>query len=359
MRILQVITDTDRRGAQVFALDLQQAMQARGHSVETVALAPGTQRTLLDVQILGGRPRSPSTILRLRGRMSRADITIAHGSSTGLACALTGRKFVYRQISDSRFWANTWSRRLRVARYLRRASRIVSLSNDAKATLTDHLWIPQDTIVVVPNGVPGDSFAVASTTEVDRARHDLGIDSGHFVALYIGALVPEKGVDIAIQAVSRLTDVTLVIAGDGPDRNRLELLATTIAAGRVKFLGVATNPKDVYDATDAVILVSLGGDSMPATLIEAGMCGLPSIATAVGSIDEVVLDGTTGIIVPCGDVEALVAALGDLAGNPDLRRDLGRAARVHCLTHFEIDVVARQWLTVLAAVLNREGEAQV
>ena len=123
MRILQVITDTDRRGAQVFATDLATAMQVRGHEVTTVALAPGKQGSPLDVPHLGTRQRGLSTLRLLRRRMDDADVTIAHGSSTLVACAVAGfprRPFVYRQISDSRFWANTLARRIRTAVALRR-----------------------------------------------------------------------------------------------------------------------------------------------------------------------------------------------------------------------------------------------
>ncbi len=161
----------------------------------------------------------------LRQRMGAADITIAHGSSTGLACAFTGRRFVYRQISDSRFWAGTWPRRLRVAAYLRRARRIVALSAGAKAALVEHLWLPAGRIQVVPNGVPVGAFHVPSAGERASARAAVGLPAEGFVALYIGALVPEKGVDVAIRALAGVPAVTLAIAGGGPDRDRLEGLA--------------------------------------------------------------------------------------------------------------------------------------
>lgn len=350
MRILQVITDTDRRGAQVFALDLQGAMLRKGHQVETVALASGMQRPALDVEVLGTRPRAIATLRELRRRMASVDITIAHGSSTGLACALTGRPFVYRQISDSRFWADTWPKRLRVAGYLRRARSIVALSAGAKAALVEHLWIPDDRIHIVPNGVPVGVFHVPTLPERADARRALDLPIDSFVALYIGALVPEKGVDVAIRAVSRLPDVTLAIAGGGPEQARLQALANEVGGGRVHFLGVADQPMQTYAAADVVLLPSKGGDSMPATLIEAGFCGLPAIATPIGSIEDVVLHDRTGLIIPAGDESALAMAIQQLAQDRDERHRVGTAARDHCLAHFEIDVVAEGWLETLNEV---------
>ena len=346
MRILQVITDTDRRGAQVFALDLQGALRRKGHEVETLALAPGAQRPALGVEVLGERPRSLTTLRALRQRMGAVDITIAHGSSTGLACALTGRPFVYRQISDSRFWAGTWPRRLRVAAYLRRARRIVALSAGAKAALVEHLWLPAGRIQVVPNGVPVGAFHVPSAGERASARVAVGLPAEGFVALNIGALVREKGVDVAIRALAGVPGVTLAIAGGGPDRDRLAGLA---GDGRVVFLGVADQPMVTYAAADVVLLPSKGGDSMPATLIEAGFCGLPALATPIGSIEEIVLHDRTGLIVPVGDETALAAAVARLAGDADDRARLGAAAHEHCLAHFEIDVVADGWLRAVGA----------
>ena len=115
-RVLQVITDTDRRGAQVFATDLGAELQDE-FDVRTVALAPGRDRAL-DVDVLGPSRRSPKTLRALRTAARHAAIVIAHGSSTLPASAValvgSGVPFVYRQISDPVFWTPTAAKRLRV-----------------------------------------------------------------------------------------------------------------------------------------------------------------------------------------------------------------------------------------------------
>jgi len=350
VKILQVITDTDRRGAQVFATDLAAAMAARGHVVETVALSSGSQRPALDVQVLGTRQRGPATLAELRRRMARFDITIAHGSSTGLACAIAGigrgRPFVYRQISDTRFWASSLSRRVRVALYLRQARSIVALSEGAKEDLIEHLRLPKDRITVVPNGVPVGNYHQPTDDERRAARSTYGLPHHGFIALYIGALVVEKGVDVAITAMSTLLDVTLVIAGGGPEELALAHLAQNLGVD-VRFLGVASETYPLYAASDVVLLPSRGGDSMPATLIEAGLCGLPAVATPVGSIEEVVIHNQTGLIVTPGSADELASAVALLLGDEDLQSRMSAAARAHCLERFEIGIVAEGWLNVL------------
>jgi glycosyltransferase involved in cell wall biosynthesis len=356
VRILQVITDTDRRGAQVFAMDLATAMSALGHQVETVALASGRLASALEVDVLGPRRRSPSTLLALRRLMGTVDVTIAHGSATGLACALAGgggrRPFAYRQISDTRFWANSWFRRQRVSRYLRRARVVVALSEGAKSDLVGHLGLPHELIEVVPNAVPVGSFHTAALVERVTAREHLGLPVDAFVALYVGAFVPEKGADVAVEAVGQLDDVHLAMVGDGPERQSLERLAERVRGGRVRFTGTLSDTLPAYSAADVVLLPSKGGDSMPATLIEAGLCGLPSIATPIGSIEDIVLDQQTGLIVRPDDVGDLRRAIEQLRDDHVFRERLSSSARTHCLERFEIGVVAERWLAVLHSALE-------
>lgn len=354
LRVLQVITDTDRRGAQVFALDLAGGLDALGAQVTTVALAPGTRPDPLAVETLGDRQRSPATLRALHRRMRDVDVTVAHGSSTLLACGLaapgTGRPFVYRQISDSRFWAPDAARRARVRAYLRRADTVVALSEEARRTLHTYLRVPLHRIAVVPNAVPGSGFAPATPAEQAAARVAFGLPADAVVALYVGALVPEKGVADAIEAVAAAPALHLAIAGDGPERALLERTAARCAPGRVHFLGDLAAPAAAYRAADVAVLTSRGGDSMPAVLIEAGLSGLPSVTCPVGAIPEVVIDGLTGLVVPSGDLAAIGHAFVALAHDPELRTSMGRAAEEHCRGRYTIDAVAPHWLAVLVAV---------
>src|SRR5215469_13707106 len=128
--VLQVITDTDRRGAQVFAMDLHAALTRRGDRVRTVALAPGRTGGL-DVPVLGRRRLSLGTLRRLTTEARSAQVLVAHGSTTLPACAVVSAfsrtPFVYRQISDSLYWARSAGRRWRVRVELTRAARTVAL----------------------------------------------------------------------------------------------------------------------------------------------------------------------------------------------------------------------------------------
>jgi glycosyltransferase involved in cell wall biosynthesis len=350
-----VVTDTDRRGAQVFATDLHVALADRGWTVRTAALAPGPTGGL-DLPVLGPSRLNPRTLRALRAAARAADVVVAHGSTTLPACALalagTGVPFVYRQISDSLFWASSPARRARVRFGLRRAARVVALWEGSAQVLTDDFGVPREDIAVVPNGVPSSRFPLLPhhPDPDPAARRRLGLDPDQPTVAVLGALVPEKGGAVAIEAVADLPGVQLVVAGDGPERPTLAALGSGTAPGRVHLVGSVADPLEVYRAADVVVLPSLGGDSMPAVLIEAGLCGVPVVATPVEGIPEIVVADETGLLVPVGDAPALARAIRALLGQPERATALAEAHRTRCLDRFEIGPVAERWSRVLVDV---------
>jgi glycosyltransferase involved in cell wall biosynthesis len=254
---------------------------------------------------------------------------------------------VYRQISDSLFWANTRLRRARVRAGLRRAARVVALWPGAADTLQHAFRVPMNRVDVVPNGVPGDRFTPAAADERQAARRDLGIAASAPVVGYVGALAREKGVDVLVRAMRSCVDATLLIAGDGSERASLQRLAEPWR-DRIVFLGPLQSVRPVYAAADVIALPSRAGDSMPAVLIEAALMGLPAVSTSVDAIPQIVRDGRTGVLVPPGDEVALGNALRRLIDDHARRRVLGAAARAHCGRHYTIAAVSRQWSDTLS-----------
>ena len=345
-----MVTDTDRRGAQVFATDLAGSLARHGLDVRTVALTAG-EIGGLDVPALGPSRTHPLTLHRLRREAKRADVVIAHGSTTLWTCAatrvLSSTPFVYRQISDSLFWAPTRRRRLRVRAGLRLASRVVALWSGAAATLHHQFGVDDGKMRVIPNGVPAERVARVDRLAAPATRSALGLQPAAPTVLALGALVPEKGVDLTIRAVGGLRGVQLLVVGDGPQRAHLERLAASVAPGRVVFTGSIENSSSAFSAADVVSLPSRGGDSMPAVLIEAGLAGLPAVTTPIQGIVDIIEDGVTGALVASDSVEELRIELDRVLGDPALAARLGDAARHRCTERFTMDAVGAAWAQVV------------
>lgn len=353
MRSLHVITDTARRGAQVFGVDLVAQLRSAGHEADVIALERARSSEALDVRHLGGGRLVPATISTLRSLMAAYDVTVAHGSSTLLACALAGlgsdRRFVYRQISDPVYWTPTWAKRWRTAATYRRASHVVALSHQTAEIVSLRFRVPRDKISVIPNGVDIHRFAPPSLIDRQRARQRFGIDDSAFVVAQVGVLTNEKGVLDLARAVPEGS--TLLLAGDGPRRADVE--ATVASAGASsRLVGVVPDIESIYAAADVVALASWS-EQHPAALIEAGLCGRPVVCTRVGAVSEIVADRETGLMVEPSDVDALRTAIKTLRDDRQLRDRYGCAARAHCVERFSIEEVAGEW----ARTLMREGTA--
>jgi glycosyltransferase involved in cell wall biosynthesis len=175
---------------------------------------------------------------------------------------------------------------------------------------------------VLPNPAP------EPPTLPDRAvlREELALEGN--VLVFAGRLGPQKDVGTLLEAVARVSAVTLVIAGDGPERGALERRAGELGLdGRVRFLGSV--PRDtvlrLFSAADASVLPS-AWENFPHTVVEALAVGCPVIATAVGGVPEVVVDGENGFLVPARDAEALAAAIERFFTEAGVRERLAAAA---------------------------------
>jgi glycosyltransferase involved in cell wall biosynthesis len=147
--------------------------------------------------------------------------------------------------------------------------------------------------------------------------------------VYAGRLWPEKGVDVLIEAMARLGRGQLAVAGDGPERPRLERLAAARAPGRVRFHGRL--PKDEVLAlvrSGTVLAVpSRSQENQPMVVLEAFACGVPVVTSALGGLPELVRPGRNGDSAPPEDPEALAAALDRMLGDPRRAFEMGVAAR--------------------------------
>jgi len=350
--VLQVVTSTAPRGAEHFALALEPEFIERGLSVRTVALTRGDP-DVLDVATLGSTRRGIDTIRALRERAKRAKVVVAHGSTTlpvtAIATFGTGVPFIYRNIGDPHYWSTSVRRRAQSRLLLGRASRVVALTNQTAARIEDRYRVASSKISVIPRGVSAADFPLRIEADKRRARATFGIADDASVAICVGALSSEKNVGNAVRAVSMLPPRwQLIIAGDGPDRSVVEREVAGLPAGRVRMLGSIDNVAELMAAADLLVLPSRT-EGLPGVVIEAGMVGIPSVATRVGFVTEIIDDGVSGHLVPSNDAAAMAEAIEK--AEPNLSQ-FGQEAHRRAVEGFSLTATADKWHRLLDEVMT-------
>lgn len=184
-------------------------------------------------------------------------------------------------------------------------------------------------------------------------RRRWGVPPDAPIIITVARLVPHKGQDMGIHALSMLRrdfpKMRYILVGDGHDEARLRSIASDLGVeDRVGFVGPMRDDElpEAY-ATSTIYLGAsrvdkeINVEGFGISFLEAGACGVPSVAGDSGGVRSAVRDGETGILVPPTDIEAITGAIRALLLNPERRAAMGRAARLAVETHYNWDRVAR------------------
>jgi glycosyltransferase involved in cell wall biosynthesis len=300
-----------------FVADAVEHVRARGVAVEVVG--PGEFRGFgltYGHGVIGNLRRRPWLALFVpalladfvrAARTVEADLLHAHWLPSGWVAARTGRPYVVQVWGTD---VELVRRAPGLARRVLRGARLVIAASTALAESARALGATK--VEVIPSGVdvPPEVGEEASPPEV----------------LYAGRLSPEKGVEELVEATRGLN---LVVAGDGPLRSRVPQARGFVPHEELQQL---------Y-ARAAVVACPSRREGFGVACLEAMAHGRPVVATGVGGLRDLVVDGETGLVVPTRDPVALRAALDRLLGDPGLRRRLGSGGRERAQEHFSWDVV--------------------
>jgi phosphatidyl-myo-inositol dimannoside synthase len=215
-------------------------------------------------------------------------------------------------------------------------------------------------VVVSPPGVDPERFR--PDLETHDIRRDLGVGERRLVVC-VSRLVPRKGQDVLIRSMREVralvSDATLLIVGGGPDRRRLDRLASAAPAGSVVFTGEVgerdlpryTAMGDVFAMPCRDRFAGLEVEGWGIVFVEAAACGLPVVAGDSGGAGETIVDGETGLLVDGTDTGSVAAAVGRLLADPAQSRRMGAAGRARVEAHLTWAHVADRlcgWLRVAA-----------
>jgi glycosyltransferase involved in cell wall biosynthesis len=366
LRILHLVTRSQRRGAEIAALELAHELDALGHHNTVVALAPAFDGstepgvpTLSRDPALGGRHFAAS-VWRVHRALRRepVDVVLAHGGDPAQVAAFArGRRpaVAWQRILDfpHDFWTSPQ----------RRWWQLVVRRIDAAFALTPELVTEVERlgfggpVWLVPNSRRPEPFlAVDRDTAGARLREETGVAPDVVLLGLVGALVeqkrPERALEVLQQLLAAGHRVHLVVVGDGPLRASLEARAREHGvAADVSFLGHRRDVANVLGGLDVVLLTS-DVEGIPGVVIEAQMAGCPVVTFPLGRVAEVVDDGTSGVVLARPDVGAMVDAVAALVTDADARTRMGGAARARA-REFATDRVAARYSAHLADLVDR------
>ena len=370
--VAQVVRSLDTGGQEVLCARLVERLDSRRHRPLVVALQEGgwladrlTEQGF-EVACLGA-PEGwhPGTVLRLAEWLRERRVRVVHCHNRkalmygGLASLLAPQsRLVYTKHGASHWDGGPTALLGRLL--MRRARAVVAVSDDIARGVTAGQWASKHTLHTILNGVDLEQFApapqamsVGTSPDRDAIRWELGL-SGTVIGT-VARLSPEKDQANLLRAFAltarECPEARLLIVGDGPLRGSLEELAGELSIReRTTFLGERKDIPRLLQAMDLFTLPSLTeGTSL--TLLEAMATGLPVVATAVGGTPEVVADGSTGLLVPASQPEALARAFGELLRAPERRSELGQAGRAVVAARYSMEAMIDRYTGLYERIL--------
>lgn len=187
--------------------------------------------------------------------------------------------------------------------------------------------------------------------------HEQKSPAGKLTLVTVARLNRSKGIERAIRAVFEARkqgyDINYIVAGEGPDRERLEALIVELhLTDSIQLLGTTGENTliGLLQRADAFILTSVGlGEAAPVSVMEAMSCGLPVICSRIGGTPEMITSGVDGFLTPQEDEAAILLAIVRLADDLELRKRIGEAARVRAEAEFDHQSMAKLLLDHITA----------
>jgi glycosyltransferase involved in cell wall biosynthesis len=334
-------------GAERHLLTLLPALRERGIDAQFLSLDAGgdaqrfhralAERGILYERVACGADVSPRLARDVVRATRRAGPDLIHTHMVhadvygSIAAHTLRRPFVSTRHNDDRYLLGPF-------RYVDRAfmhgvSRIVAIS-DAVQEFHIRAGLPEAKLVTIHYGLDD-----APGAPSERTPADVGIPPDAPLVLAVGRLIEQKDHETLLRAFARVRvghpDARLAILGWGRLEPELRTLVSTLGLDGAAFLPGRVEPRDWLERADVFAHTSRW-EGFGIVLLEAMLGGLPTVATRVSAVPEIVVDGETGLLVPPGDADAVAGALSRLLDDPALRRRLGEAALARVRAEFSV-----------------------
>lgn len=225
------------------------------------------------------------------------------------------------------------------ANFLKKVDKVTAVSYNVANELSFHYGIDAERIDIIKNGVDT-NFFTSPNTKVKREE---------FSILYVGRLVYSKGlIDLVKSAkyvCKEFPNVSFILIGDGNLRPVLEKMVHKLRLkNNFLFLGIVTSRKELlnYYQRNSIFVLPSYSEGMPSSILEAMSCGMPIVATNISGINEIIVDGEAGLLVPPRNPERLADAIIKLLSDEKLRRKMGSVGRKKVEKEFSWKKIAKK-----------------
>ncbi|MFA5184110.1 MAG: glycosyltransferase family 4 protein [Patescibacteria group bacterium] len=212
-----------------------------------------------------------------------------------------------------------------------------------------------EAIYCIPNGIDADEFIPAVDKAALRRSLDLPLDK--ILLIFAGRFVARKRLDILLAAIAEMNnDVRLIMVGSGfGQRDSIEesIIKVALQSDKVITVQAVNDCRPYFQASDIQILLS-EREGLSNSLLEGMSCALPTIATDIPGINNVITNDSEGILVPVGAVSETSLAIKQLSPDEPLRRRLGNSARARIIRTFSLEQVVKQYHELYQKIIKQE-----
>jgi glycosyltransferase involved in cell wall biosynthesis len=337
-------------GAEIFLLQSAEELRSRGYSVYPVLPA---DKTGWLAEQFRDRGFSPGTfridgavdwgcVRRLATDLEGAGVEVVHSHEFdmavyGAAATRLLRKRHVITMHGNQTMTDALRRRIALRWAFWASEATVAVSEETRRHLIETIPVPEGRVQTIPNGIPDPAGDPAGP------RAEFGLKEDEVVLVAAGNLTERKGHIVLLRALAVLLQQgiqvpwRLIIAGEGPERPKLEAFIEEASLGeRVHLPGYRSDVGDLQAAADILVMPSLW-EGLPLAILEGMYSGNAVVASRTSGIPEAVRDGVDGILCPPGEVDSLAAALRTLLEDPELLQRMGSSAEERARDRFSIE----------------------
>jgi glycosyltransferase involved in cell wall biosynthesis len=358
LKILHTEASLGWGGQEIRVLTEARGVIRAGHQVSLAApaearIAEEAPRFGVPLRALPIGRKRPGGVMAMRSLLAEGfDVVNTHSSTdtwlAALACSVLSAAppLVRTRHISAPMPRNAATRWL----YTRATDRIVTTGERLRTQVMAETGVAADRVVSIPTGIDLERFRPGDKT---AARASLGLPQDAPIVGIVATLRSWKGHRYLFDAVAGMArkEIRVVVVGDGPQREALEKRAAEPdLAGRVTFAGNRDDVATWMHAFDVFCLPSYANEGVPQALMQAMACGLPVVTTPVGSIEEIVTDCKSGILVPPQDSEVLRNEIESLLADEAMRRELSARALATARERFGEALMVERMLAVFRTV---------